>query len=58
MFSSYNLQVCPFLIRVFIRKNEPFRYIMCYNNALSYRESEFSVKGDVPKECEVNIHTW
>lgn len=31
---------------------------MCYNNALSYRESEFSVKGDVPKECEVNIHTW
>ncbi|KAK8811663.1 histone deacetylase complex subunit SAP18 [Blastocystis sp. ATCC 50177/Nand II] len=37
---------CPFLIRVFIRKNEDFK------------EREFSVKGDVPRNCEINIHTW
>ena len=38
--------MCPFLIRVFIRKNDNFR------------ETEFGINGSVPRDCEINIHTW
>ena len=51
-------QVCPFLIRVFIRKNEVFRYFLLSVLVHRNRESEFTSRGDVPRNCEINIHTW
>jgi hypothetical protein len=48
---------CPFLLRVFVKKNQPFRHVFCNLLLTSTREEEFAVRGKEPAG-EHNLHTW